>query len=107
MSVAGPAASSDRSLRCSSSLPGRGWWRDGFVSGLFDAAGWDSVIVWDQQELGSAPARRLFVTGHVSCVLGVALEDGREVVIKLRADDERVRPEAVRPSSPGYFSMMR
>src|SRR5258708_32819806 len=42
--------------------------------------------------LGGGPARRVFVAGRVSRVLGVALETAGRVVIKLRADDERVRP---------------
>lgn len=53
-------------------------------------AWWESVLAWCRRELGSVPARRLFASGHLSCVFGVRLEDGREVVIKLRPPDERV-----------------
>ena len=45
---------------------------------------------WCVTFLGSAPARELFRTGHLSDVVAVALVDGREVVIKIRAPSPRL-----------------
>jgi hypothetical protein len=39
------------------------------------------------RELGAAPAERPFAAGDVSEVVGVLLDDGREVVRKSRADE--------------------
>lgn len=60
------------------------------MSGPAGAVGWDSIVTWCRRELGAVPARCLFASGHVARVLGIVLEDGREVVIKLRAADQRV-----------------
>lgn len=59
-----------------------------------EATEWEGVCDWCRGELGSLPSRRLFVGGHISAVVGVELEDGRTVVVKLRVPDERV-PAAI------------
>ncbi|MBM2616480.1 hypothetical protein JIG36_13025 [Actinoplanes sp. LDG1-06] len=46
---------------------------------------------WCRRWLGSGAAETLFVTGHLSRVAGVRLEDGREVAIKVRAAAPRLR----------------
>jgi hypothetical protein len=51
---------------------------------------WDGIVGWCIRELGSRPRRRLFTTGHLAKVIGVELDDRRQVVIKLRSPDERV-----------------
>jgi hypothetical protein len=51
--------------------------------------GMDDVRGWCLERLGSAPKVELFRTGYLSSVIGVALEDGRQIVVK-------VRPPAVR-----------
>ncbi|TML93619.1 MAG: hypothetical protein E6G06_01340 [Actinobacteria bacterium] len=45
---------------------------------------------WCVTFLGSAPASELFRTGHLSEVVAVALADGREVIIKIRAPSRRL-----------------
>jgi hypothetical protein len=40
--------------------------------------------------LGSPPAGELFRTGHLACVIGTRLADGREVVVKVRAAAPRI-----------------
>jgi hypothetical protein len=42
---------------------------------------------WCRSSLGAAPAEALFVVSHLSEVVGVRLEDGREVVLKRRPDE--------------------
>ena len=44
----------------------------------------DDLVIWCQRHLGSAPADKLFTTGHLSLVMGLRLSDGQEVVIKAR-----------------------
>lgn len=60
------------------------------MSGSLDAVGWGDVIGWCRRELGSAPTRRLLTAGYVSTVLALVLQDGREVVVKLRAAEHRI-----------------
>ena len=45
------------------------------------------VDEWCRFSLGSRPAGVLFVVSHLSEVVGVRLEDGREVVLKRRVDE--------------------
>lgn len=52
---------------------------------------WQEIVMWCQRELGSTPRRHLFTGGHISTVVGVELDNGRRVVVKLRQADERVR----------------
>jgi len=54
-------------------------------------SGWQEVVDWCRRELGSSPRRHFFNAGHISQVVGVELDDGRQVVVKLRPPDERVR----------------
>ncbi len=58
----------------------------------------DAIGAWCRAELGAAPVGELFRTGYLSLVVGLRLEDGREVVIKLR-------PAAVRLA--GCFEVHR
>ncbi|HEX4905341.1 MAG TPA: hypothetical protein VFU93_07810 [Acidimicrobiales bacterium] len=50
----------------------------------------DDVAQWCLRVLGSAPARELFRRQHLSEVIGVALTDGREVVLKIRPASARL-----------------
>ena len=45
---------------------------------------------WCTEHLGAAPAAVLFEHRSISAVFGVRLDDGREVVVKAREDEERV-----------------
>jgi hypothetical protein len=54
---------------------------------LFGTDGLDS---WCAQQLRAGPVRVLWRTGHLSEVWAVELEDGREVVIKVRAGSPRL-----------------
>jgi hypothetical protein len=49
------------------------------------------LVRWCEQHLGSAPRERFFGADHLSQVHGVRLEDGREVVLKVRGRAERLR----------------
>jgi Ser/Thr protein kinase RdoA (MazF antagonist) len=51
----------------------------------------DELARWCRSSLQSTIAETLFERGNLSRVLGVALEDGREVVIKLRPWHDRLR----------------
>ncbi len=42
------------------------------------------------QHLGSPPADEIFRSGYLSAVVGLRLADGREVVVKVRPDSQRV-----------------
>jgi hypothetical protein len=44
-----------------------------------------SLAAWCDLHLGSPVAGELFRAGHLACVVGVRLTDGREVVVKVRA----------------------
>jgi hypothetical protein len=48
------------------------------------------VTAWCEELLGSLPAGRLFETGHLSAVVGLELDDGRNVVVKARRIIERL-----------------
>jgi hypothetical protein len=48
------------------------------------------LAAWCDAHLGSPPRRRLFAAGHLSAVIGVALADGREVVVKVRPGSPRL-----------------
>ena len=50
----------------------------------------DDVAAWCSQWLGSRPAGELFRSGFLSTVLGLQLEDGREVVLKIRSAQPRI-----------------
>jgi hypothetical protein len=43
-----------------------------------------SLAAWCDLHLGSPVAGELFRTGHLACVIGARLADGREVVVKVR-----------------------
>jgi hypothetical protein len=45
---------------------------------------------WGSLHLGARPVTELFRTGHLSFVVGVELDDGREVVIKAREPSHRL-----------------
>ena len=51
----------------------------------------DLLGAWCETHLHSSLTGRLFETGHLSAVVGVELEDGRAVVIKVRDDWDRIR----------------
>jgi Ser/Thr protein kinase RdoA (MazF antagonist) len=55
-----------------------------------DVSQWQNIVTWCRRELGSLPRVHLFAEGHISKVIGVELENGHRVVIKLRPPDERV-----------------
>jgi len=55
-----------------------------------DGAVADPIATWCEQHLGVAPTRELFRTSHLSDVIGLALADGREVVIKIRSASPRL-----------------
>lgn len=44
----------------------------------------EALVDWCTRWLGAPPADELFVTGHLSAVLGLRLADGQEVVVKVR-----------------------
>jgi len=44
----------------------------------------DSLAGWCEVQLGSRAERELFRTGHLTCVIGTRLADGREVVVRVR-----------------------
>ncbi|MEN3272165.1 MAG: hypothetical protein V7636_926 [Actinomycetota bacterium] len=50
----------------------------------------DSISTWCEQHLGARPERELFRKAHLSEVIGLALSDGREVVIKIRSASPRL-----------------
>jgi hypothetical protein len=45
---------------------------------------------WCVEHLGSGPANEIFRSGHLSAVMGLRLDDGREVVVKVRPDSPRL-----------------
>jgi Ser/Thr protein kinase RdoA (MazF antagonist) len=45
---------------------------------------------WCQENLGSAVSGTIFTSGHLSAVVGVTLEDGRRVVVKVRPSSRRI-----------------
>jgi Phosphotransferase enzyme family len=57
------------------------WAADEELPGLTD---------WVRENLGGLPRYRLFECGHLSKVIGVALDDGRQVVVKVRPANPRV-----------------
>jgi hypothetical protein len=61
------------------------------ANAIEDASRWHEMVTWCLRELGSAPRRHLFAGGHISTVVGVELDNGQQVVVKLRPPDERVR----------------
>src|SRR5215207_2151414 len=72
---------------------------DGLACGAFGACGTvlsvplvelpDWLPAWCLDHLGGEPAGVLFRSQQVSMVFGVRLADGRDVVVKARADDGR------------------
>ncbi|MFC0543488.1 phosphotransferase family protein [Kutzneria chonburiensis] len=50
----------------------------------------DLLARWCVEHLGSGPAKELFRSGHLSAVMGLRLDDGREVVVKVRPDSPRL-----------------
>jgi hypothetical protein len=54
---------------------------------VVDAA---SLTAWCEEHLGSPAESELFRTGHLACVIGARLADGREVVVKVRAAAPRL-----------------
>lgn len=47
-------------------------------------------VAWCQRHLGSSPTRVIFTAGHLSVVTGLALDDGREIVVKQRSPASRL-----------------
>ena len=57
----------------------------------FDPETWRPELpTWCERTLGSRPSRVLFEGGWQSAVVGVRLEDGRDVVVKIRLAEARV-----------------
>jgi Ser/Thr protein kinase RdoA (MazF antagonist) len=57
----------------------------------FDRETWRVELPpWCERALGARPARTLFEAGWQSAVVGVRLEDGREVVVKIRLAEDRL-----------------
>jgi len=57
----------------------------------FDREAWrPHLAAWCTRTLGARPARTLFEAGWQSAVVGLHLEDGREVVVKIRLPEERL-----------------
>src|SRR2546423_10100604 len=57
----------------------------------FDPETWrPHLAAWCVRALGSGSARTLFETGWQSAVVGLRLEDGRDVVVKIRLAEDRV-----------------
>ena len=54
----------------------------------------EGVSTWCAVELGSAPIEVLHISEQMSSVLGLRLEDGREVAVKTRPDDPAGRAAA-------------
>jgi hypothetical protein len=54
---------------------------------LVDAA---SLAAWCEAHLGSPAESELFRTGHLACVIGTRLADGREIVVKVRPEAPRI-----------------
>jgi phosphotransferase family enzyme len=54
---------------------------------VVDAA---SLAAWCERHLGSPAGSELFRTGHLACVIGVRLADGREVVVRVRPAASRL-----------------
>lgn len=49
-----------------------------------------SLVAWCERHLGSAAERELFRTGHLTCVIGTGLADGREVVVRVQHAARRI-----------------
>jgi hypothetical protein len=56
------------------------------TSGIGDAA----VAAWCSVRLGAGPTEVLFRAGHLSAVVGLRLDDGRRIVVKVRPPSPRV-----------------
>jgi hypothetical protein len=54
---------------------------------VVDAA---SLAAWCEVHLGSPAERELLRTGHLACVMGILLADGREVMVKVRPAAPRI-----------------
>ncbi len=50
----------------------------------------DAIDIWCAEWLNSGVASTLFTTGHLSHVAGLRLHDGREIVVKVRAAEQRL-----------------
>lgn len=49
-----------------------------------------SLAAWCEAQLGSPPTGELFRQGHLACVIGTRLADGREVVVRVRPAAPRI-----------------
>lgn len=49
-----------------------------------------TLATWCKDHLGSLPVRELFRSGWLSAVVGIQLEDGRQVVVKVRPVEDRL-----------------
>src|SRR5437870_2313642 len=57
----------------------------------FDHETWrPHLAAWCTRTLGSRPAETLFEAGWQSAVIGVRLEDGRDIVVKIRPSEPRI-----------------
>jgi hypothetical protein len=54
---------------------------------VVDAA---SLAAWCELHLGSPAQSELFRTGHLTCVIGTRLADGREIVARVRPAEQRI-----------------
>ena len=52
----------------------------------------ESLAAWCEVHLGSPAESELFRTGHLTCVIGTRLADGREVVVRVRPAAPRLVP---------------
>lgn len=51
----------------------------------------EALVAWCDTHLGAAPSRELFRAGYLSVVVGLALDDQREVVVKVRPHSPRLQ----------------
>ncbi len=64
---------------------------NGLESQAFDRVSWPPWLPeWCRDHLGAAPAAQLFLRGWSGAAVGLRLDDGREVVVKLRPWDQRL-----------------
>src|SRR5690349_19469923 len=61
-------------------------------SEMLTNSAWSSadLAAWCRRHLSSGPAETLFEVGHLSLVVGLRLEDGRKVVVKIRPWQDRL-----------------
>ena len=60
------------------------------MSARADAVDTARLAQWCMEHLGSPPADEILRSGYLSAVIGLRLDDGREVVVKVRPDSPRI-----------------